>query len=208
MNTTLIQWRLLTLLCALGLLACHPRGFTTETTESAVAVVAAPTTLYLVRHAEKEVGPGADPNNPPLTAIGRARAEQLAQVLTKVDLAAVYSTPYRRAINTAAPTAREQGLSVIEYDPKLDLRRLADSLTQLHAGRAILIVGHSNTVPGILNALSQSSDYPDLQEGDHDGVYRAVVVAHSAGFPTTSSGQAGQAQGAAYIDELRVPLCR
>ena len=47
-------------------------------------------TLYLVRHAEKELS-ADDPKDPPLTECGEQRAESLAYFLASVDLDAVYS---------------------------------------------------------------------------------------------------------------------
>ena len=49
------------------------------------------TTIYLVRHAEKDLSDTSN-RNPELTAIGIQRANDLAQTLSKVNIDAVYST--------------------------------------------------------------------------------------------------------------------
>jgi probable phosphoglycerate mutase len=64
--------------------------------------------LLLVRHAEPDTEPGPRPD-PPLSARGRAQASALAQWLAGDQLDAVYTSPLRRAEETAAyltPAAR------------------------------------------------------------------------------------------------------
>jgi probable phosphoglycerate mutase len=56
--------------------------------------------IWLVRHGDcyERMAEGADP---PLSPLGRKQAELLAKRLGKLKIAAVYSSPYRRAIETA-----------------------------------------------------------------------------------------------------------
>jgi broad specificity phosphatase PhoE len=64
--------------------------------------------LLLVRHAEPDTEHGPLPD-PPLSARGRAQAAALARWLAGEELAAVYTSPLRRAEETAAflsPSAR------------------------------------------------------------------------------------------------------
>ena len=72
------------------------------------------TTVLLLRHAEP-VLPGTagfDETTRPLTASGTAAALELAAALDDRPLAAVYSSPYRRAIATVEPLAARRGLRV------------------------------------------------------------------------------------------------
>ena len=70
--------------------------------------------ILLVRHgASVPPGtPGYDDNDRPLTEAGRQAARELADELEPFVLTAVYSSPYRRAIETVEPTARSRGLAV------------------------------------------------------------------------------------------------
>ena len=61
----------------------------------------ATTPLFLVQHAETEPGPG----DPGLTDAGRQQAGRTAQWLYGCGLNAVYSSPLRRAVETAQHTA-------------------------------------------------------------------------------------------------------
>ena len=64
--------------------------------------------VYLVQHAEKRPEPG----DPELTERGGRQAAQTALWLSRVGLCAVYSSPLRRAWQTAAPIATAARLDV------------------------------------------------------------------------------------------------
>ena len=80
--------------------------------------------LLLIRHGlpEKVVTTDGSPADPPLSAIGLKQAELVAEYLKDVRLDRLYSSPMRRAHQTAIPLAREQSLDieteegVAEYD--------------------------------------------------------------------------------------------
>lgn len=136
----------------------------------------AKTTVYVVRHAEKELG-----SAPGLTLQGTARADFYAKFFAKEKLSAVYSTPTRRTIATATPLAEAQQLPVEEYANGLDFDALAVQLLAEHVGETIFIVGHSNTVPLILNALSKTEDYTDVPYEEYRRLYQVIVDAeHNA----------------------------
>jgi broad specificity phosphatase PhoE len=66
------------------------------------------TLIFLVQHAEAEPGPG----DPGLTSAGRQQAGRTAQWLYGCGLNAVYSSPLRRAVDTAQHIAGAAGLPV------------------------------------------------------------------------------------------------
>ena len=126
------------------------------------------TTIYLVRHAEKEAGP-----DPSLTLTGRTRADILAQELEDTDLTAVWSTDYARTRQTAAPTARAQGLPVRIYDPA-QLEQFAGLLKA--APGTILVVGHSNTTPQLVEMLGGKPGSPIDEASEYDRLYTVTVT--------------------------------
>ena len=127
-------------------------------------------TIYLVRHAEKEVL--ADiPINPSLTRCGLERAENLAIFLEEVDLDAVYSTNYIRTKSTAQPTAKMQELEVKIYDPK-KLKNFAKSL--IRRKEDALVVGHSNTT-GVLAGLLVGEEIGSFDEKIYNRIYQVVI---------------------------------
>ncbi|MFC7291489.1 SixA phosphatase family protein [Hirschia litorea] len=131
------------------------------------------TTVYLVRHAEKENDGTKDPS---LSQQGQVRATYLAQLLNDVKLDAIYSTPYRRTTETAAPVLTQSGLDSLTSYAGNDLEDVAQ---KIHAKQGTyLIVGHSNTTPQLVSILIQR-DVAPLEESDFDRLYK--VTLHSDG---------------------------
>lgn len=70
--------------------------------------------LLLIRHAlPVRVDPGDGPADPELAELGRRQAEALAEWLRDEHLHAIYTSPLRRAVETAAPLAAATGLGPI-----------------------------------------------------------------------------------------------
>ncbi len=130
-----------------------------------------PTTLFIVRHAEK-VDDGT--KDPPLADEGHARAEALARLLRDAGLNAVYATPYRRTQETAARLAEQLNLHVTTYEAQG--AALADTLRSRHTGQQVLVVGHSNTVPMLLNALLGAERYQQLGEMEYDALFVVTLA--------------------------------
>jgi broad specificity phosphatase PhoE len=113
--------------------------------------------VYLVRHGEKAPAPADDPA---LSAAGQARAAALAARLADANVQTVFVTPTRRTAETAAPLAAARGLTpvAVPFAPSVDAhaQAVAAAVTAALAARpgaAVLVVGHSNTVPAIVGAL-------------------------------------------------------
>lgn len=140
------------------------------------------TTIYLVRHGETD---GPSSGNPDLSDTGRARAERLTKEIgRRVD--AVYSTDFPRTRQTAAPTAEAYGLTVRSYDVG-DLRGVVDRILQQHRNGHVLLVGHSNTTPDVLNILTGSSGYSEIDHDDYGNLY--VVRVGRSGKATVREGR-------------------
>lgn len=132
------------------------------------------TTILLVRHAEKNTTLlGSDV---PLSTAGALRARELARVLGEAAIDTIVVTPYQRTRQTAAPLAERLGDSLLVIDPVDEtVRRLRTDLR----GRTVLVVGHSNTIPAIVEALSGRKP-PPFDEGEFD---RLEVVTLIPGRP-------------------------
>lgn len=135
----------------------------------AYGLLQTPGTVIVVRHAEKAAVPGDDP---PLSEAGRRRAEHLAALFAAANVDAIYASGYRRAIETATPLASRLSLPVQTYDAH-DSAGLAASLARRHRGQAVLVVGHSNTVPEIVHALS-GHEVGELAEDRYGDVFIVV----------------------------------
>lgn len=115
--------------------------------------------IYVVRHAEKLEGwPAAREASPlqPLSDAGRDRAQRLAGALRDAGIVAVYTSQTTRSVATGLPLATATGAALEVAPATVDRAALATWWAQLverHRGdRAVLVVGHSNTVPWLLEA--------------------------------------------------------
>jgi broad specificity phosphatase PhoE len=137
----------------------------------------APTVVIVVRHAEKAAVEG---NDPPLSEAGRRRAERLAEIGVQAGVQAVYTTQLRRTRETAEPLAKRLGLApqTVELTREgLDAHpaALAREITTKHKGKAVLVVGHSNTAPRVAAALS-GRGLPDLDDATEFDALFVVVI--------------------------------
>ncbi len=108
-----------------------------------------PDAVYLVRHAEKMLTPGE--RDPVLTKQGQKRAQSLARILKNIKLDSIYSSQFKRTQQTVEPTASSQSLN-IEIRNATATNELAEEVLD-SCGERILISGHSNTIPALMNAL-------------------------------------------------------
>jgi len=68
---------------------------------------------YAVRHAQSRFNTGQDSNlNSDLSDLGRRQAVALARRFAGVTIAAIYSSPFNRCLQTASPVAQALGLPV------------------------------------------------------------------------------------------------
>ncbi|MEQ1893468.1 MAG: phosphoglycerate mutase family protein [Planctomycetota bacterium] len=123
-----------------------------------------PHTVILVRHAEKDSA--KDKNDPPLTAGGTARAEELARLLAHAGVTRLVASEFRRTQATLAPLAKATGVT-LEKRPAKELAALAEELRDAPAGSVTIVAGHSNTVPQLAEALG--APLPGIAKGANLG---------------------------------------
>jgi len=131
------------------------------------------TTIWLVRHAEKSTTNPSE-RDPDLTDIGNARAAALAQQLKREKIKTIYSTIYKRTLNTAKPLCATLKLNPDVYDTK-DLTAVAAKVLKENRGTGALIVGHSNTLIPIIKALNAEVPFEELLDNDYDMLFKVVV---------------------------------
>ncbi len=127
-----------------------------------------PTVVYFIRHAEKAM----DAKDPGLTQTGAARAQKWAEWFKDKGIVAVYSTPYKRTMETAGPIAKQERVDIMAYDP---LKPALENIIKHHKGLSIVIVGHSNTIPKYVNHLTGENKYTDMEETEYSSVYTVTI---------------------------------
>jgi broad specificity phosphatase PhoE len=129
--------------------------------------------VILVRHAERaDAGAAAGAAmtaapDPELSDAGKARAQALAVMLKDAGITAIYTTEFRRTIDTALPLS--DALNVMTTT--VSSREQASLIEKLkaHTGGAVLVVGHSNTVPAIIQALGGPAF--TIAENEYDNLF-------------------------------------
>jgi broad specificity phosphatase PhoE len=147
----------------------------TSTTSSSVELNdklnTTPTTVFLVRHSEKESG-----SDPVLSELGLERNAALESMLSEVKFDAVFSTPFQRTEMTANAICNAQNLELINYDHK-DLTGLAKKIQEEYRGQQVLVVGHSNTTPTLCGILDGSNAHEAFDESDYSNLMMVVIPA-------------------------------
>lgn len=124
-----------------------------------------PKTIFIVRHAEKQL----TGNDPGLSVAGTARSKKLAQILADMEIAHIFSTDYKRTRLTAGPSAFEAEVEIESYDPK-DHDALVEKLREMKGNT--LVVGHSNTVSQLANYfVGKEEKYSDLDDTEYNYIY-------------------------------------
>ena len=138
---------------------------------------AATTTIILVRHAERPAG--ADPD---LNDAGRARAESLVVSLGRSNVAAIIHTQFKRTQQTAGPLAARLSLTpIVVTAGGTEAQHAAAVLEQIKAftGKTVVYVGHSNTVPAVIQALGITPAQP-LADSEYSNLFIVTRVGSGA----------------------------
>ena len=149
---------------------------------AAVAAAADRQIIFVVRHAERADAGSPDAKtmgaDPPLSPMGKARADRLAAILRVAQVNHIFTTELRRTRETAAPLAAATHLDIVAL-PTKDVDGLVTRLSAAHG--TSLVVGHSNTVPEILKKLGVPEGV-SVSDDDFDDLF---VVIKAAGGEVT-----------------------
>jgi broad specificity phosphatase PhoE len=141
---------------------------------AAPGVAVAQDAIFIVRHAER-----ADASaDPPLSPAGDARAAHLAAMLEAAGITHIYTTDLKRTTQTAAPLATALRLTATALKAA-DQEGLLAKVRASSPRDRLLIVGHSNTVPAILEALGVTPAIR-IADSEYDNLF---VIAPQAGGP-------------------------
>jgi phosphohistidine phosphatase SixA len=137
------------------------------------------TTVYLVRHAEKDTT--GHPTDPPLSAAGQMRALALRQTLLRRQPTVLFTTDTKRTRATLAPLAEALKLEPQVYDPRRG-RDLTDLITKDYAGKTVVIVGHSNNVLSLIDDFGAMLPVEEIKDDEYEYLFTVRLV---EGLPPT-----------------------
>ena len=165
------------LLTGLAVLGFSPRALAqakpAAKAKMAPAGKSAITTIYLVRHAEKDSTSG--PDDPTLSPMGKVRAQALSKALARHRPVALFTTETKRTRATLEPLATATGLSPQVYDPKRG-HDLADRILKEYGGKSVVIVGHSNNVLSLIDDFGATPPVDEIGENDYEYLFTVRVA--------------------------------
>lgn len=147
-------------------------GIPFQSTPIAAQQGAQPTTVILVRHAEKKVVPPEN-KDPDISDEGQARAKEIARMFSGAGIAAIYATQFKRTQQTVKPLSDQLGVAVTKVEAK-KTSDLVALIRSANAGQTIFVAGHNNTVPEIIAALG-GPQLPIIPETDFDNLYILTI---------------------------------
>jgi probable phosphoglycerate mutase len=127
--------------------------------------------IWLVRHADCYQGM-TEFDDPPLSSLGWHQAARLAERVRRAGPAAVYSSPYRRALETARTITDdvrvderliemeidwgEDGSMELKEEPvkvAARMRSALDDIAKAHPGQRVVVIGHGAAIMACLTEV-------------------------------------------------------
>ena len=130
------------------------------------------TIFYLIRHAEKDRS-NSENKDPILTSEGIKRANHWASYFDTIPLNSIYSTDYIRTKQTIFPVSKlKQIIPKIYSVDELDINQLISS----NQGKRVLISGHSDTTPSMVNKLIGENKFSNMSDSDNNSLYIVNIL--------------------------------
>ncbi len=128
-------------------------------------------TYYLIRHAEKV---RTDPNDqdPSLDIKGMLRSKRWAAYFEPIKIDQIYITKYIRTKQTVSLIAQQKQVSPIRYEPNTIY---SEEFLKQTNGKTVLIVGHSNTIPQLVNKLIGEEKFKDMDDSDNSTLFKVTI---------------------------------
>ncbi len=138
--------------------------------------------LFLIRHAdaipeEDEIIPGGIYDDLPLSRTGRKQAQALAERLSSLSFDAMYSSPLRRCLETAAPLAERLGIAPI-VEERLKEIRLGNIRPLPDDGQdlAALTKALQERQVEIVRIAGETGNWDEIPDSELSGAFRRRVV--------------------------------
>ncbi len=123
--------------------------------------------VYLIRHAEKDRSYPLN-KNPHLNEKGIERSLLWNGYFENKEVNSIYSTNYNRTIETVLPVSIAKGIKPIIYSAS---NINYESFLKKEKGNTVIVVGHSNTIPGFVNKLIEDDYYKQINDTVNSNLY-------------------------------------
>ena len=130
------------------------------------------TTFYLIRHAEKDRSNPSE-QTPNLTLKGLNRAQNWAKYFDSIPINSIYTTSFNRTKQTIIPVSKLKDITPKIYSPnKIDIQ----NFIKTNRGKNVLISGHSNTTPEMVNKLINQPKFQDMLDSDNKSLFVVQII--------------------------------
>jgi len=146
-----------------------------------------PTVVLVVRHAERSDTATCTPDstvktrpNLALLPAGVTRREVLRHVAGEDSISAIFASEFCRTQNTVGPLAADLGLAVTVVDQfeadgiTVNVEDLVSQIKSNHKGKVVLIAGHSDTIPPIIEKLGAGT-ITAIGNDEFDNLYVVII---------------------------------
>lgn len=137
-------------------------------------------TYYLIRHAEKD---RTDPQNadPSLNIDGMKRAKNWAKYFEAIKIDEIYVTKYIRTKQTVSFIAQQKAISPKTYNPNT---LYSEDFLKETNGKTVIISGHSNTTPMLVNKLIGEQKFKDMDDSDNATLFKVTIDGNNRNVET------------------------
>jgi broad specificity phosphatase PhoE len=139
--------------------------------------VAQTTRIFIVRHADRQVTDDLNPE-------GIIRADELKRVLGNAGIDSIFSTDFVRTTKTVQPIAGQLHLPIIKYSTNTEL---LNRILKNSKGKTLLVAGHSNTVPELVQQCGCTPPFPVIPDTQFDNLFLVILQKEKINNQTTTS---------------------
>ncbi|MCF6287858.1 MAG: winged helix-turn-helix domain-containing protein [Proteobacteria bacterium] len=127
------------------------------------------TQIFILRHAEKS---SANQEDPTLSELGIKHANYWKTVLQHIDFDRVFTTSFTRNMQTAEVISTDLNIKPeIYYPMSFEVLKFVQEIQ----GQKVLIIGHSNTIPDMVNRLIDETKYPPMSHKNYNLMYLITI---------------------------------
>jgi 2,3-bisphosphoglycerate-dependent phosphoglycerate mutase len=130
------------------------------------------TTVYLVRHAEKDLSDTS--SNPPLSRDGFVRAQTIKEKLASERIEAIFTTYYRRNMQTMQPLAEHKNLEMRSYEAH-EWQPMVEFIKENLKGLKVVICGHSNNLLPMIQGFGGNPPIDSISENEYNKMFKVII---------------------------------